>query len=276
MSNPGADAPSSDAAGGGSEPSPGKHEAPPQQTSHTEADGPTVIVPMPTAVMPMPSAGAPSHLTPPPSPPPAYAPPQGFGAHPAYAPLQDFGSPQDFGTPPPSNYGTPPDFVAPQPPGYAAPPVHALPPTFAPQPGYSTAPPPPSFAPPAGYGAPPPGYGAPPPGYGPPPPGYGPPPQPGYGAPPAYPVPGYPSPYGSPSGSLNALAIGSLIASIVGVLCGLGSIVGIALGFVALSQIKHRGERGQGFAVAGIIVGTLTLVGNILLVLNAPVLTGSV
>jgi uncharacterized membrane protein len=56
------------------------------------------------------------------------------------------------------------------------------------------------------------------------------------------------------------MAIGSLVASLVGFLCWLGSIVGIVLGIVALNQIKQTREEGHGLAVAGIAIGALSLV----------------
>jgi hypothetical protein len=62
------------------------------------------------------------------------------------------------------------------------------------------------------------------------------------------------------------MAIGSLVASIVGVplmfLCYtgiLGAIVGIVLGIIAINQIKQSGEEGRGLAIAGIIIGAVTL-----------------
>ena len=51
------------------------------------------------------------------------------------------------------------------------------------------------------------------------------------------------------------MAIASLVASVVGLLCGIGSIVGIVLGVLALSQIKQSPQGGYGLAVAGIVVG---------------------
>ena len=59
----------------------------------------------------------------------------------------------------------------------------------------------------------------------------------------------------------NSLAIASLVASLIGILpfiCGLGSIIGIVLGVVALNQIKASGEGGRGLAIAGIAVGAVT------------------
>lgn len=58
----------------------------------------------------------------------------------------------------------------------------------------------------------------------------------------------------------NSLAIASLVLSILGVCCGVGSIVGIVLGFVARNQIRTSGQSGDGMALAGIIIGFVTLV----------------
>ncbi len=102
---------------------------------------------------------------------------------------------------------------------------------------------------PAGPGGP----GARPPGYGPPgPPGHL--PAPGYG-----PVPGtYPT--WQPAPTTNGLAIASLVLSIVSLL-GLGSILAIIFGFVARGQIARSGgrQKGGGLALAGIIIGFVTL-----------------
>lgn len=109
----------------------------------------------------------------------------------------------------------------------------------------------------------------PPPGY----PGYPPPPPPGY---PAYPPPppGYQatpptsgwgddtmSAYDRPAvTNTNGLAIASLVSSVVGLLCGIGSLIGIILGVIALNQIKQTGQGGHGLAVAGIVVGAASMV----------------
>jgi hypothetical protein len=134
-----------------------------------------------------------------------------------------------------------------------------MPPTDYPAPGSAHAgyPPPPYPGPPS-YGAPsypPPQYGTPPPpGYGtlPPPPGYGPPPT-------GYPAPEYATAYAQPGQKTNQMAIASIVASAIGVLCCIGSIVGIVLGVVALNQIKQSREGGHGLAIAGIAVGAVTL-----------------
>jgi hypothetical protein len=142
-----------------------------------------------------------------------------------------------YGTPPDPAYGTPPDpaWATPYPP-----PPAPYPPPHPPQP--APYPPPPGYPPPAPYG----------PGYPPGPTGY-----PGYSGYPGY--PGYPMP---PQAGTNSLAITALVCSILGLvpLCGfLFSIAGIIAGAVSINQIKRTRERGNGLAVAGIIVGVITL-----------------
>jgi hypothetical protein len=91
--------------------------------------------------------------------------------------------------------------------------------------------------------------------YPPPPPGnYPPPPPPGSYPPPGGGPGGYPGP-----AKTNTLAIVSIVCSAVGLFCGIGSIAGIILGVVAKNQIKQTGEAGDGLALAGIIVGAVTL-----------------
>lgn len=57
---------------------------------------------------------------------------------------------------------------------------------------------------------------------------------------------------------LNRKAIWSLVLSILA-LGGLGSVVGIILGVSARRQITTTAERGGALAVAGIVVGVVTL-----------------
>jgi hypothetical protein len=163
------------------------------------------------------------------APPPAYTPPTGYET-PGYQ--------QASGYPPPSY--PPPDYTPP--PSYP-PPAGAqsgyAPPPYPGAPGYG----PPSYPPPQQYGTPPPGYGPPPAGY---------------------PAPDYSGAYGQPTQGTNTMAIGSLIASIIGVLCGIGSLIGIVLGVVALNQIKQSREGGHGLAIAGIAVGAFTLLVNLI------------
>lgn len=99
-----------------------------------------------------------------------------------------------------------------------------------------------------------------PPQYPPPPPGgygYQPPPTPdGYG----YPPPG-PSPYGGypQSRGTNGLAIASLVCALLGWICGIGPIVGLVLGIIALNQIKKTGQEGRGLALAGVIISGISI-----------------
>ncbi|GIF12788.1 DUF4190 domain-containing protein [Actinoplanes teichomyceticus] len=120
-------------------------------------------------------------------------------------------------------YGVPP--VTPQP-GYPAQPGH-------PDPAHAT--PPGGYPPPAYPGQPYPAQQYPGQQY------------PGY---PGQPYPGHPAPYpmyGPPdSGRTNGFAIASLIFGI------LGGLLGIVFGLIALGQIRRRGDRGRGLAVAGL------------------------
>jgi len=63
--------------------------------------------------------------------------------------------------------------------------------------------------------------------------------------------------YGPPPRTQNGLALASMIVSIIAlVLCsGLPGIIGAIMGHVARKQVRERGEEGDGFALAGIIVG---------------------
>ena len=58
---------------------------------------------------------------------------------------------------------------------------------------------------------------------------------------------------------VNRLAVWSLVLSVI-MLGGLGSIAGIVLGVKARRRIQQTGERGSGLAMAGIVVGVITLV----------------
>lgn len=72
---------------------------------------------------------------------------------------------------------------------------------------------------------------------------------------PQYGPPGQFGGYVQPVGT-NGLAIASLVTAIVGgCFYGLGAIVAIILGVVALNQIKQTGQQGRGLAIAGIAVG---------------------
>ncbi|MFE5818147.1 DUF4190 domain-containing protein [Streptomyces sp. NPDC056479] len=81
----------------------------------------------------------------------------------------------------------------------------------------------------------------------------------GYGTPGAQGPYGYPygayGPYGRPV-PVNGVAIGALV---LGILCFVPA-VGLVLGLIALAQIKKKGERGKGMAVAGSILSSVGLV----------------
>ncbi|BBX40392.1 DUF4190 domain-containing protein [Mycobacterium simiae] len=111
---------------------------------------------------------------------------------------------------------------------------------------------PPSYPPPHDSGYPPPNQG-----YS---PGQGYPPPPG----PSYPPPpGYPPPQGSiypPAAGTNGMAIASLVCSLLGWICGVGPILGIIFGVLALGKIKETGQGGRGLAIAGIAIGSVLIV----------------
>jgi len=98
------------------------------------------------------------------------------------------------------------------------------------------------------------------------PPGYPqfPPPYQGYGAQGyGYGVNPY-DPYGAAQApGTSGMAIGALVSSLLGLalcVCFIPSIVGIALGVVAMGQTKRTGEKGHGMALAAVIVGAVTIV----------------
>lgn len=151
--------------------------------------------------------------------------------------------PDDSGQRPPSDPYRPSPGPGSQPPG-------ATPPGYPPLPAY---PQPSAYTPPPG----PPNY---PPSAG----GYS--QQPPYQA--GYPIAPYSGGYGAPHQGTNGLAIGSLVASLVGlpfaffcfgIFGAIGAIVGVVLGIVALNQIKQTGQEGRGLAIGGISVGGAVL-----------------
>ncbi|GAA4601476.1 hypothetical protein BJY16_003898 [Actinoplanes octamycinicus] len=149
-----------------------------------------------------------------------------------------------YGTPPPSYAATPP----PPPQPYGAYPPAAYPgqqPPGQPFPGQPAAGQPFPGQPAAGQPFP----GQPVPGQ----------PYPGQPYPPAgFPPPGFPPPPGYPGygpQKTNGAAIASLIFGILG-----GVLISVICGFIALSQIKKRGDRGKGMAVAGLSLSAFWVV----------------
>ena len=95
---------------------------------------------------------------------------------------------------------------------------------------------------------------------------------PGVGAPP--PPPGAPPGYGQlpvgqpqwahpprPTGT-NGLAVAGFVLGLLWV-CGIGSVLGVVFGFVALSQIRRRNQSGRGLAIAGIVLGIIGIVATV-------------
>lgn len=88
----------------------------------------------------------------------------------------------------------------------------------------------------------------------------------------AIPAPTGPSVAGT---GTNGLAIASFVVSIcspftmlgIGPLAILPAIVGVILGHVSMSQLKRQPQNGRGFAIAGLIIGYLTIVVCIVVVI---------
>ncbi|MFJ7210040.1 DUF4190 domain-containing protein [Amycolatopsis sp. NPDC098790] len=85
--------------------------------------------------------------------------------------------------------------------------------------------------------------------------------------PPAYSQPyGSPAPYvqppyvpGPPQRQDNALAIGALVCSILGLCSGITAIAGLIMGHVALSKTNRGEGGGRGMATAAVIVGYVVI-----------------
>jgi len=106
-------------------------------------------------------------------------------------------------------------------------------------------------------------------------PGWPPPPGPPYGQTPY----GYPyAPYGYPlphqQRGTNGFAVASLVCGILWIFW-VGSVLAVVFGFIALGQIRTRGEGGRGLAIAGIVLATLKLVFLVLAIIGAAVDTGT-
>ena len=89
--------------------------------------------------------------------------------------------------------------------------------------------------------------------------------------PPPYPGAYYPGAYDpyrptKPPGT-NGKAITALITAIAGFFCcGLPSIAGLIFGVIAMRETKRTGQDGYGLALAGAIIGGLTLAGTLIVV----------
>ena len=70
---------------------------------------------------------------------------------------------------------------------------------------------------------------------------------------------------------LNAFAVVSLVMGLFGI-----AILGAVFGHIALSQIKRRGERGRGIALAGTILGWFWIILVVFLVAGLTAAASSV
>ncbi|MFF1633118.1 DUF4190 domain-containing protein [Leifsonia sp. NPDC058248] len=84
------------------------------------------------------------------------------------------------------------------------------------------------------------------------------------------PAPGAPQYQPGQQPGYNTMAIVAFILSFF------ISLVGVILGFVALSQIKKTGEQGRGFAIAGIIIGFAEIVLGIIITIIFIAIAASV
>jgi hypothetical protein len=109
----------------------------------------------------------------------------------------------------------------------------------------------------------------PPPPSGPPPPSYGAPPPQSYGPyPGGYPPPPQQSPYGGyappPTAPQNGLGIASLVTAIIALLTVVGGVVlgvvAVILGFMGWGKAKRGEATNGGVAVAGIVLGFLSII----------------
>ena len=82
--------------------------------------------------------------------------------------------------------------------------------------------------------------------------------------PPAYQQPVYQQPMYQSAPRTNGFAIASLVCSLICI-----NVLAIIFGHVALSQIKRTNEGGQGLAVAGLIIGYLSLGVLILVIISS-------
>jgi hypothetical protein len=68
--------------------------------------------------------------------------------------------------------------------------------------------------------------------------------------------PGY-YPAAVPVAPTNGLAVGSMVCSLIGLIMPLMLVPGLVMGHIARDQIRAREQRGDGFAVSGLVFGYL-------------------
>jgi Domain of unknown function (DUF4190) len=92
------------------------------------------------------------------------------------------------------------------------------------------------------------------------------PPGPGYGP---YPPPGPMPPYYQPvyqQRRTNGLAIAAMVCGICGFVYLVPAVLGIIFGIIALRQVNRDRNDGRGMAIAGIVTGSLWLIGFVVLI----------
>lgn len=89
-------------------------------------------------------------------------------------------------------------------------------------------------------------------------------------APPAHLPPGYPVAHRRPAAqATNGLAVASLVCGLMQVFTlGITAIPAVILGHVARGQIRRSGERGDGMATAGLVLGWLGIAFFVLIVVG--------
>jgi len=76
------------------------------------------------------------------------------------------------------------------------------------------------------------------------------------------------------TGIIGFLSICAVWIPVFGMIClGLFGLAGIITGFIGLNQVKNRMEKGKGMAIAGIILGVLSLLGLCISLLVPSILT---
>jgi hypothetical protein len=81
-------------------------------------------------------------------------------------------------------------------------------------------------------------------------------------------------------GILGILSLCTSLIPVAGFVCmGLGAlcaIVGLITGFIGLGQIKKNAEKGKGMAIAGLVMGGVTLLGLVVMLIVSLLVTGPI
>jgi uncharacterized protein DUF1707/uncharacterized protein DUF4190 len=92
----------------------------------------------------------------------------------------------------------------------------------------------------------------------------------GFGAAPAVPY----QPYEPAIGQTSGLAAGALVCGILELFtAGLTAIPAVILGHMARGEIRRTGKRGDGMAIAGLVLGYLAIAGWVLAIAAAAAIT---